>query len=83
MYYVYAICSLSFDKIYVGYTSDLNGRLVAHNHPKNKGWTKKFQPWILIYSEKFATKSQAMNRENELKSFKGREFLKGLIKTMN
>ncbi|NLI87083.1 MAG: GIY-YIG nuclease family protein [Bacteroidales bacterium] len=35
MYWVYALYSRDFDKIYVGSTSDLTGRLNAHNHPAN------------------------------------------------
>jgi len=79
MYSVYALYSLNFKKIYIGYTSDLEKRLIAHNHLSNKGWTKKFQPWILIYEEKIEIKKDAMMREKQLKSAKGREFLKNYI----
>ena len=78
MFYVYIIVSQNFQKTYVGFTSDIEKRLIAHNHPKNKGWTKRFQPWILLHSEKFENKEDAMKRELELKSGKGREFIKTL-----
>jgi putative endonuclease len=55
--------------------------LLAHNHPKNKGWTKRFQPWKIFYFEEFSTKKEALFREKELKSGKGREFIK--LKTLN
>ena len=80
MYYAYAIYSESTGKIYVGMSSDPHARLLAHNHPANKGWTKSFRPWILIYIEEFEIKSDALARETELKSFRGREFIRGLIK---
>ena len=79
MFYVYIIISLNFQKTYVGFTSDIENRLIAHNHPKNKGWTKRFQPWTLLHYEKFENKEDAMKRELELKSGRGREFIKTLI----
>ena len=75
MYTVYAIYSESHNKIYIGYTSDIEGRLIAHNHPKNKGWTKHYIPWILVYSEQFEIKAEAMAREKQLKSYQGRQFV--------
>ena len=78
MFYVYIIVSLKSQKTYVGFTSDIEKRLIAHNHPQNKGWTKRLQPWILLHSEKFENKEDAMKRELELKSGKGREFIKTL-----
>ena len=79
MFSVYVLYSETFDKIYVGFTSDVEKRLIAHNHPSNKGWTKKFQPWKLIYCEQLNTKTEAMIREKQLKSQKGREFVKNEI----
>ena len=83
MYTVYAIYSESFNKIYIGFTSDIAGRLIAHNHPKNKGWTRKFMPWVLVYSENFQTKSEAMAREKQLKSAQGRKFIHSLLHDIN
>jgi putative endonuclease len=80
MYTVYVLYSKSANKIYIGFTSDLNQRLISHNHPKNKGWTAKFKPWVLVYSENFELKSQAMKREKELKSFQGRQFVWSKVK---
>ena len=76
MFTVYVLHSHKFDKIYIGYTSDIEKRLFAHNHPNNKGWTKSFQPWEIIYSEEFETKEEAMDREKQLKSYRGREFIR-------
>ncbi|MBP7679079.1 MAG: GIY-YIG nuclease family protein [Bacteroidales bacterium] len=75
MYTVYVIYSKSHNKIYIGYTSDIEQRLIAHNHPRNKGWTKRFAPWILIYSEIYCSKPVAMTREKQLKTCRGREIV--------
>jgi len=79
MYYVYALYSRNFDKIYIGYTSNLSARLIAHNHPDNHGWTARFKPWSLLYSEAHASKADAMRREKELKTARGREFIRSLV----
>ena len=68
MYTVYVLYSKEFDRIYIGYTSDLNERLISHNHPNNTGWTKRYQPWEIVYTEVFKDKKVAMKREKELKS---------------
>ena len=60
MYYVYVLYSKAHLKIYIGSTSNLEGRLQAHNHSANKGWIRSFQPWIIIYNECFTTKSVAL-----------------------
>lgn len=82
MYTVYALYSKLHDKIYTGYTSDLHQRLISHNHPKNKGWTSKYKPWILIYREEFDCKKDAMQREKQLKGYKGRQFIWELIRKL-
>jgi len=79
-HYTYVIYSPKNDKIYIGYSANPANRFIAHNHPKNKGFTKKFQPWVLIHIEKFDSKHEAMVREKQLKSHKGRDFITELIK---
>ncbi len=76
MYTVYILYSRKFDKIYIGMTSNLEQRFLSHNKLSTKGWTIKFRPWQIIYKEKYDSKTQALKREKELKSFKGREFIK-------
>ncbi|MFO7825668.1 MAG: GIY-YIG nuclease family protein [Cyclobacterium sp.] len=50
MFTVYALYSEKFDKIYIGFTSDLQKRLISHNELGTKGWTIKFRPWKLVYN---------------------------------
>jgi putative endonuclease len=75
MFYVYVLYSKIYEKIYVGFTSDLEQRLLSHNELGKKGWTINFRPWIIIYTEKFNSKSEAMKREKQLKSARGREWI--------
>ena len=45
MYTVYVLYSVRYDKIHIGYTSNLKERLLSHNELSKKGWTIKFRPW--------------------------------------
>jgi len=79
MYYVYALYSREYNTIYIGYTSNLDQRIKAHNHPLNRGYSGKFRPWELLYSETHDDKKTAMKREKQLKTAQGREFVKSLL----
>ena len=80
MFYTYVLYSKSYNKIYIGFTSNIDSRLLAHNHLSNKGWTKAYMPWELLYIEEYSLKTEAMRRERELKSSNGRNFIRSLIK---
>jgi putative endonuclease len=79
MHTVYILYSKKFDKIYIGYTSNLERRFLSHNVLGRKGWTIKFRPWEIIYTEEFSNKQDAMKRELQLKSAAGRAFVKTFI----
>jgi putative endonuclease len=79
MYYVYVIKSKTTDKIYIGQTSDLGRRLSQHNDRNlgKRSYTKlQGDNWEIIYKEEFITRVEAVNREKQLKSYRGREFIK-------
>jgi len=80
MFTVYVLHSKLFDKIYIGFTSNLVQRLLSHNELGKKGWTISFRPWTLIYKEELNLKSEAMKREKQLKTAAGRTFIRSLIK---
>jgi len=76
MFFTYVLSSVNFDKIYIGFSEDVEKRLASHNDPRNKGWTKNFQPWKLVYTEEFTTKFESMKREKQLKTSRGRNFIR-------
>jgi putative endonuclease len=80
LYTVYVLYSASYDKIYIGYTSNLIERIKSHNLLASKGWTIKFRPWTVIYCEYFSTKSEAMKKEKELKTAKFRSWIRLKLK---
>ena len=73
-YYVYILRSLNFsEKIYVGYTVDLNQRLNLHNTGQST-YTAKYMPWTLHGYVAFKDKSTAIAFEKYLKSGAGKAF---------
>ncbi len=77
MYHIYAIYNKNVDKFYIGQTEDLERRLQEHNLKAFRGYTSRFDGmWSVIYSEEVKTRSSALKREKQLKSYQGRKFIK-------
>ena len=82
MYCVYAIYNKNHGKIYIGQTIDLGKRIVEHNdfNNSNHAYTKRFDGlWNVIYTETVKTRKDALVREKQLKSYRGRQFIKSFI----
>ncbi len=62
------------NKIYVGYTLNIESRLETHNNGGSV-YTKEHKPWELMFYCGFQDKLKAMNFEKYLKSHSGRIFL--------
>ncbi len=78
MFIVYIIYSSNVDHNYVGHTQNLEDLLSRHNSGRSLS-TKKGKPWILVYTETFETRSEAMLREKAIKKMKSRTYLEQLI----
>ena len=78
MYTLYILHSKSLGRYYIGYTNDLIRRISEHNRIKGK-FTDAGIPWILVYSESFASKKEAVYREKYIKSRKSKKFIIELI----
>ena len=74
--FAYVLASSDASRTYVGWTTDLDARLAAHNEGRGAKSTRGRQ-WCIIYSEKFRNKSDAMSREWHLK--RDRAFRKKLL----
>lgn len=82
MNFVYALYNRNHNRIYIGQTKDLEEQLRLHKDKLFKNsFTSRFNgEWILIYKEKAQDRKQALLREKQLKSYRGREFIKKQIK---
>jgi putative endonuclease len=83
MFCTYVLYSSTFNKIYIGQSSNLEQRISSHNSPENSHWTKSFQPWEVLFYEDFQTRSEAINREKQLKSSRGRDYIWKIVREKN
>ena len=66
MYYVYVLYSKERErKFYIGFTRDVEQRLLSHNAGRNR--STKGSRWELVYYEAYASKQDARCRERSLK----------------
>ncbi|AGA76812.1 GIY-YIG nuclease family protein [Echinicola vietnamensis] len=79
VYYFYILYSRELDKYYIGHTScRLEERLRRHN-TNHKGFTGRVNDWLVHYCETNQSKTEAVERELQVKSWKSRTKLVQLI----
>lgn len=68
VWYLYIVqCNDEGKTLYTGITNNLDKRIAKHNAGTGAKYTKGRGPVQLIYSEKFANKSEAAKREYAVK----------------
>ncbi len=67
-YYVYILES-NRSRHYIGFSSNLEERIIKHNS-KHAGFTGTSEIWGIIIYKEVPTKSEAIQLERKLKSFK-------------
>ncbi len=72
LFIVYIIYSHIKDKYYIGFSSNLAERIIRHNQ-KSKGFTGNVNDWKIVFTQEFATKTEALAREKQIKSWKSKE----------
>jgi putative endonuclease len=83
-YYVYILQSQTTQKFYVGQTDNLSARLTRHNNRElgaGRYTRKQKGPWQLVYTEEYPSRSDAMKRESQIKSWKSRKAVEKLMST--
>jgi putative endonuclease len=80
MYFVYVLRSAVTGRLYTGSTADVQDRLRRHNSGESKA-TRHGIPWLLVHTETFATRAEAVRRERYYKTGRGREELETLLGT--
>lgn len=78
MFYTYVLQSNKDGKLYIGWTTNLNNRILNHNKGL-VGSTKDRLPLKLVYYEACLQKDKAIEREKQLKTGFGRAYLKRRI----
>jgi putative endonuclease len=80
MYYTYVLQSEKDMGFYTGFTKDLKLRFEQHNSGLVRS-TKDRRPLKLIYYEACLDEMDSMKREKYLKSYHGKMFLRGRLKS--
>ena len=78
MYYAYVLKSCKTGRLYKGSCEDLDIRLRRHNTGFVRS-TRPYRPWILLHSECFETRGEAVQREHFWKSATGARELRRLL----
>jgi len=82
MFFVYVLRSVSSQRFYTGQTDRPAERLQEHQEGLSPS-TKDRGPWVLVHQEVFETRAEAMRREKELITGKGRDELKRILRSKN
>ena len=78
MYSVYVLHSET-GVVYIGQTDNLEKRLAQHNSGKS-AYTNRCKHWELVYEEECPNRTEALKRERQLKSGRGRVFIQDLLR---
>lgn len=81
-YYVYILTNHLNSVLYIGFTSNLSRRLMAHQLSINGRFSSKYNLYKLVYFEKYNDVYSAILREKQLKKWK-RSWKLELIRSMN
>jgi putative endonuclease len=79
MYHTYILFSIIKNKYYIGSTSNLEERIKKHNS-NHKGFTGGVGDWQVVYYENYKSKSEATQREMQIKKWKSRKIIESLVK---
>ena len=80
MYFVYII-KCADTSLYTGITNDLKRRFVQHKEGKGGHYTRAKRAVKIVYTEKYPSRSAALKREAEIKSWPRAEKLALYLKS--
>ena len=78
MFCIYVLQSSKDGLYYIGSTGNLERRLWEHNYGPPE-YTARKRPWVLIYTEEYLTRGEAVKRERYLKSLRNKRYLKTIM----
>ena len=81
MFWVYIIRNEA-GRYYIGHTDNLEQRLMFHNTGQSH-YTVRKGPWTLVLSEEYASRSEAVKRELQIKRWKSKVMIEALIRQEN
>lgn len=77
-YFLYILKSKVMDKFYTGISQNPNRRLEYHNSFE-KGFTARYRPWEIVFTQTFDSKVDAAKAEKKIKSWKSKKMILRVI----
>lgn len=68
MWFVYTLLCED-GSLYTGYTNNIQQRFSTHKNGKGGRYTRSHKPLKIVHQERFATQSEALKRESQIKSW--------------
>jgi len=81
-HFVYIMTNRNKNVLYIGVTNNLKRRIIEHESGLDKGFSKKYNCYLLIYFEEYKSINKAIKREKEIKGWR-RTKKDDLIKSKN
>jgi putative endonuclease len=81
-YYVYILSNKYKTVLYVGFTNNLQRRVMEHKTKRNKGFTNKYNCDRLVYFKEFGDRDGAIAREKRIKKY-SRQWKENLVNERN
>jgi len=81
-HFVYIMTNRNKNVLYIGVTNNLKRRIMEHESGLDKGFSKKYNCYLLIYFEEYKSINKAIKREKEIKGWR-RTKKDDLIKSKN
>jgi putative endonuclease len=75
---VYILQSEENDRFYVGRSQNPERR-VEHHNSTSTGFTSRYRPWELVFTQEFSTKEEAVEAEQLIKSRKSKKMTRYVI----
>ncbi len=77
-YFLYILKSKVVAKFYVGISQNPTLRLEYHNTIE-KGFTSRYRPWEIVYTQEFRSKSEALVVEQKIKRWKSKKMIERIL----
>jgi predicted GIY-YIG superfamily endonuclease len=77
-HFVYILQSEDSGRFYVGRSQNPERRLEHHN-TTSTGFTSRYRPWQLAFTQEFSTKDEAVAAEQLIKDWKSRKMTRYVI----
>lgn len=77
-HFVYILQSEENDRYYVGRSQNPERRLEHHN-TTSTGFTSRYRPWRLVFSQEFDSKEEAVKAEKLVKSWKSKKMTRYVV----